>query len=57
MPECHICGLESDYLAKCKTCGENFCEECGDSAERMCLYCLDDGGFEAPYDENDDDDW
>jgi hypothetical protein len=55
MPECHICGLESDYLAKCKTCGENFCEECGDS-ERMCLYCLDDGGFEAPYDENDDDD-
>lgn len=42
MPECVVCGMESDKLYKCKRCGERFCEECGDVDEKLCLFCLDE---------------
>lgn len=42
MPECIVCGMESDKLYKCKRCGERFCEECGDIEEKLCLFCLDE---------------
>ncbi|MFB0558556.1 MAG: hypothetical protein ACETVY_05525 [Candidatus Bathyarchaeia archaeon] len=42
MPECVVCGMESDKLYKCKRCGERFCEECGDIEEKLCLFCLDE---------------
>lgn len=41
MPECMICGMESDTLYKCKVCGDRFCEECGDTEQKLCLYCLE----------------
>jgi hypothetical protein len=42
MPTCAVCGMESTNLARCKICGDRFCEECGDKAEKICLFCLDD---------------
>ena len=42
LPECAICGLESDQLYKCKMCGERFCEECGSVEDKLCLFCLED---------------
>lgn len=49
MPECIVCGMESDTLYKCKVCGDRFCEECGDTEEKICLFCLDE--------EEDEDSW
>jgi hypothetical protein len=42
MPACSVCGMASDYLTRCKKCGDRFCEECGDTAEKICLFCDDD---------------
>jgi hypothetical protein len=42
MPECIVCGMESDTLYKCKVCGDRFCEECGDVDKKLCLFCLDE---------------
>jgi hypothetical protein len=49
MPECIVCGMESDTLYKCKVCGDRFCEECGDTDQKLCLFCLDE--------EEDEDSW
>jgi len=50
MPECIVCGMESDFLYKCKICGDRFCEECGDTDQKLCLFCLDN-------EEGDEDSW
>ncbi len=52
MPECIVCGMESDTLYKCKVCGERFCEECGDMDEKICLFCLDEEEDEDSWDED-----
>jgi hypothetical protein len=50
MPMCSLCGEEMDHVTKCKTCGEKFCDDCGDTDEKLCIYCLDEDS-----DEDDDD--
>ena len=37
---CHICGEPEEILAKCKVCGKNFCEYCGDMEKKTCSRCL-----------------
>jgi hypothetical protein len=54
-----ICGMESDILYKCKSCGDSFCgNECGSVSERLCLYCVDDDEDypDEEFEEYDDDD-
>ena len=41
MPKCKICGENEDKLYKCKKCGTQFCEWCGDIDEMICMDCLD----------------
>ncbi len=41
MPECEICGEESDKLIKCKSCGAKFCEDCGSPIEKLCEFCAE----------------
>ena len=52
MPECIVCGMESDKLYKCKKCGDRFCEECGDVEQMLCLFCLDEGEEDSWEDED-----
>lgn len=52
MPECIVCGMESDTLYKCKVCGDRFCEECGDTDKKLCLFCLDEEEDEDSLDED-----
>jgi hypothetical protein len=42
MPECEICGEESDKLIKCKSCGAKFCEDCGSPIEKLCEFCAEE---------------
>jgi hypothetical protein len=42
MPECEICGEESDKLIKCKNCGAKFCEDCGSPIEKLCEFCAEE---------------
>jgi len=42
MPECFICGMETEPIYKCKICGERFCDDCGSPSEKLCLYCLEE---------------
>jgi hypothetical protein len=42
--------MESNVLYKCKMCGDRFCEECGDTDQKLCLFCLDN-------EEGDEDSW
>ena len=51
MPECIVCGMESDKLYKCKRCGDRFCEECGDIEQKLCLFCLDEEEEDSVEDE------
>jgi hypothetical protein len=37
---CHICGEPEEILVKCKVCGKNFCEYCGDMEKKTCSRCL-----------------
>ena len=37
---CHICGEPEEILVKCKVCGKNFCEYCGDMEKKTCSKCL-----------------
>jgi len=37
---CHICGEPEEILARCKVCGKNFCEYCGDMEKKTCSSCL-----------------
>ncbi len=57
MPECYICGMETEPVYKCKVCGERFCDDCGSPSEKLCLYCLEDE--KEDYDENyeEDESW
>jgi len=48
--------MESDNLTRCKVCGDRFCEECGDTAEKICLFCLDDEADDDWDDDEDDED-
>jgi hypothetical protein len=60
MGECAVCGMESDMLYKCKSCGDRFCgDECGSINDKLCLFCMDD---EEDYEDEelefeDDDEW
>ena len=38
---CEICGQEKE-LCKCKNCGINFCDDCGDVVGEICEYCIED---------------
>ena len=42
LPECEICGEESDKLIKCKFCGAKFCEDCGSPIEQLCEFCAEE---------------
>jgi hypothetical protein len=42
LPECEICGEESDKLIKCKSCGAKFCEDCGSPIEKLCEFCAEE---------------
>jgi predicted nucleic acid binding AN1-type Zn finger protein len=46
MPECEICGEESDILYKCKSCGAKFCEDCGSPIEKLCEFCAEEEEFD-----------
>jgi hypothetical protein len=37
-------------VTKCKECGENFCEYCGEPHEKLCEYCIDE-------EDDEDEDW
>jgi hypothetical protein len=50
MPICAICGEDSDYVTKCKTCGDNFCTDCGDENQKLCVFCIE-------ADEDEDESW
>ena len=58
MPICAICGEEAEQVTVCKNCGEKFCVECGDSADKTCWFCLDDGEEESDDDDDEaDEEW
>lgn len=42
MAECEICGEEVKECHKCKECGTLFCENCGDPAEEVCEFCMEE---------------
>jgi hypothetical protein len=46
MPECEICGEESDKLIKCKSYGAKFCEDCGSPIEKRCEFCAEEKEFD-----------
>ena len=56
MPICVICGEDSDAVTKCKTCGDKFCEDCGDEGGKVCIYCEEDEKDDKLRDEHEDDD-
>lgn len=37
---CKICGNEIDCSITCGNCGKDFCEDCGDFLEGLCISCL-----------------
>jgi hypothetical protein len=41
MPECEICGIDSEPTYRCKTCNARYCEECGSVEEKLCMICLE----------------
>ena len=55
MPDCYICGMETEPVYKCKVCGERFCDDCGSPSEKLCLYCLEED--EEENDDFDNEDW
>jgi hypothetical protein len=55
LPECEICGEESDKLIKCKSCGAKFCEDCGSPIEKLCEFCAEEEEFnEEDFEDIDD---
>ncbi|MCW4048534.1 MAG: hypothetical protein NWE89_02240 [Candidatus Bathyarchaeota archaeon] len=46
MSMCLTCGVEDEHVTRCKRCGETFCAECGEPDKKLCIYCLDDDGFD-----------
>ncbi len=38
---CEICGEESDDVQPCRSCGVNFCGECGYPEKHLCFDCGD----------------
>ena len=55
MPKCKICGEDEDKLYKCKKCGTQFCEWCGDIEEMICMDCLDAEEDDDSAEDDDDD--
>ena len=43
MATCGICEETVDKVTTCKTCGEKFCEDCGDQRAKVCTFCEDEG--------------
>lgn len=43
MPECHVCGVESEDGFFCNDCGEWTCNSCGDGD--LCNLCIGDEVF------------
>ena len=39
MPRCEICEEVVEDTYTCRECGTNFCEECGDNDNRVCILC------------------
>ena len=56
MPTCAVCGMESNNLTRCKVCGDRFCEECGDTDAKKCLFCLDDEADDWDDEDEEDED-
>jgi hypothetical protein len=44
MPICAICGENMEHVTRCKMCGEKFCQDCGNTAAKLCIYCDDEDG-------------
>jgi hypothetical protein len=42
MLKCNICGDEVEEVYECEECKEVFCDKCGDPAELLCEYCLEE---------------
>jgi len=57
MPICNVCGEEEEIVTKCKTCGANFCEYCGEVEAKQCIECYDDSDDDEDSDDEKDDDW
>lgn len=58
MPECYICGMETEPVYRCKMCGERFCDDCGSPSDKLCLYCLEEDEEEDEEDiDLEDEDW
>jgi hypothetical protein len=40
MPICEICGMEVEKVQECTECHSKYCEECGDTKQKLCYDCL-----------------
>ena len=42
MPICDYCDGNVDKVYECKSCGAEFCSECGSVERRLCRYCVEE---------------
>lgn len=42
MPKCEICYEDVDKVYMCKTCGTEFCVDCGDPKKKICILCIEE---------------
>ncbi len=40
--QCEICGEVTKDIYKCKECGTLFCDTCGDAAQELCEFCMEE---------------
>ena len=40
MPLCEICGMEAQEVKECIECHSMYCEECGNTKQKLCYDCL-----------------
>lgn len=55
MPICDVCGENESSITKCKTCGTQFCEYCGEVEAKQCIACFE--GSDNDSDDDKDSDW
>ena len=57
MPICEVCGEDETTVTKCKTCGLNFCEYCGEVETKQCIECDDGSDDDEDSDDNENSNW
>lgn len=46
MPKCEVCYEDVDKVYVCKSCGTEFCVDCGDPKKKLCVLCIEEEGEE-----------